>query len=57
MNEANAKQIVIIVDGVRFTLDYTDADTQLLEEIARIIKGLLKKIEQRAQQRARQLTT
>lgn len=52
MPEEQPKQIVVIVDGVKFEVDYSEADAGLLSDISRIIKGLLTILEKRAQQRA-----
>lgn len=41
-----SREIVIIVDGLKFTLDYSNASAQTLSDIMRIIKGLLKVLEQ-----------
>ncbi len=48
------EKITVTVGGTTFSLDYTDADADLLEEIMRHVKGILKKLEERARQRAQQ---
>lgn len=40
------REIVIIVDGLKFTLDYSNANAQTLNDVMRIVKGLLKVLEQ-----------
>lgn len=45
-------RLVVIIDGVRFEIDDQQADAGLVEEISRVIKGLFKILEKRAQKSA-----
>lgn len=49
---ATAKRLIVIIDGVRFEVDDATADAGLVEEISRVIKGLFKILEKRAQKSA-----
>lgn len=50
MASEKPKQVIIIVDGVRFEIDYSEADDGLMNDISRIIKGLLTILEKRVSQ-------
>lgn len=46
-------RVVVIIDGVRFEIDDSEADAEIRKDISRVIKGLFKILEKRAQPRAR----
>ena len=48
------RRIEISVDGVYFMLDYTNADVALYTEIDRHVKGIFRKLQERARERAEQ---
>jgi len=52
VTEVKPPRLVVIIDGVRFEVDDATADAGLVEEISRVIKGLFKILEKRAQKSA-----
>ena len=51
-SEAKPPRLIVIIDGVRFEIDDATADAGLVEEISRVIKGLFKILEKRAQKQS-----